>query len=321
MIGSMHILVPKVSSAKPLEPKNNKPPLDASDHKIKNLSAVISPNKVEQNEEQIFSEVIPDNPQKAFELGKRHEEMAKERPQLMEAFIQQAYKCYRVSAQYGFKDAEELLKKKLQELRSIHNEKSAESSTKTLLWLRMFFKDEEWNQKNPPNEFNAKRVISILTAEAQKGDVRSKVELGYCYELGLGVQKDSNKSIEWFCEAAKAKSLHAKRIVVTHIDKQKEAIQKLSQAPDLVNPKKIGSIEYTIANLYKQSQTSPNDLEASRFYFAEAASRGNARLNWNLPDHLDQEMEFPKISKLQLIGSIMLQARKFQAPGWKLIGR
>ena len=45
--------------------------------------------------------------------------------------------------------------------------------------------------------------IQRLEKKAQKGNVKSQVQLGNCYIQGLGVSKDTLKAIYWYERAAK----------------------------------------------------------------------------------------------------------------------
>ena len=72
--------------------------------------------------------------------------------------------------------------------------------------------DDDFGQKEPllyllygPGAILArKHLFPILKTAAEKGIVNAYAGLGFCYELGLGVEQDSAKALEWYRKSANA---------------------------------------------------------------------------------------------------------------------
>ncbi len=50
---------------------------------------------------------------------------------------------------------------------------------------------------------NYRKAFPYLLEAANRGDVHSKNLVGYCYDLGLGVERNKSRALSWFRHAAK----------------------------------------------------------------------------------------------------------------------
>ena len=64
------------------------------------------------------------------------------------------------------------------------------------------------NQKQ--GKLYAKLAIDELKVLAEQGDAEAQCRLAYYYEKGKGVEKDSEKAVEWYTKAAEQGDQEAK---------------------------------------------------------------------------------------------------------------
>src|SRR5262249_48348698 len=51
-------------------------------------------------------------------------------------------------------------------------------------------------------EKDLKKAVEWFEKAANQGDTLAQLRIGYCYELGQGVEKDPKKAVEWYEKAA-----------------------------------------------------------------------------------------------------------------------
>lgn len=59
------------------------------------------------------------------------------------------------------------------------------------------------NSKKNKREFYDKLTIKELEDIAKKGNVEAQFNFGECYVMGLGVEADLKKVVDWYTKAAK----------------------------------------------------------------------------------------------------------------------
>ena len=124
-------------------------------------------------------------------------------------------------------------------------------------------KSYEWYSKsaNQGNEEAQKSAIKVLKELAQQGNPNYQYELGKLYENGFGIEKDYEKSYEWYSKSAKQGNKEAEKSSI-------EVLKTLALQGE-------SKYQYELGTMYENGFEVEKDYEKAYEWYSKSANQGN----------------------------------------------
>ncbi len=124
-----------------------------------------------------------------------------------------------------------------------------------------------------------------LTKSAKQGFVHAQTQLGLCYEMGLGVEKDNEQAVDWLKKAAAQGDPEGQTDLGYHYIKglgvkkdHKEAVRLFAEAAELGHAK----AQTYLGQCYEKGLGVEKDDKRAVHWYAQAAAREHAEAQFNL---------------------------------------
>lgn len=122
------------------------------------------------------------------------------------------------------------------------------------------------------------RIFDFQKKLAESGNVQAQYKLAFMYEIGRGVEKDTDKAKQWYKQSAD-KDYAAAKFRLQYLDIQKTGFkpQHAKWLENLKDAANNGDEEamYLVAELYEAGTGVEMDLDMARRYFQKATAKGN----------------------------------------------
>jgi uncharacterized protein len=134
---------------------------------------------------------------------------------------------------------------------------------------------------------DVQKALVLLKASADNNDPRGQVSMGYCYEIGLGVEKDVQRAIEYYILSSDQDNTTAMFNLGSIYYLGKPPLQKhnFGQAVRLWRRAAnlgLDAAQNNLGILYAYGYHVKESVEKARYYFKKAADQGNLDAKANL---------------------------------------
>lgn len=129
--------------------------------------------------------------------------------------------------------------------------------------------------------------IDELRKSAAEGDPVAQLELGYAYDQGIGVKKDTKEAVKWYTKSAKSGNPDAQNNLGSSYQagegvaqNSAQAVKWYTKAANQGHP----AAQNSLAIRYLTGQGVKQNSMKAIYWYEEAAKNGNIYAFWNLAD-------------------------------------
>jgi TPR repeat protein len=119
--------------------------------------------------------------------------------------------------------------------------------------------------------------LDALISEAEMGDGGAMLIVGFLYQHGFLLPRDSNMAIEWYCKAANNGLNVASYLISTLCDySDKIESEKAIEYISLAAKKDVVVANHALGIIFEEGKACEKDLRKSEAFYRKAAERGYA---------------------------------------------
>ncbi len=129
--------------------------------------------------------------------------------------------------------------------------------------------------------------VEILQKKAEQGDAEAQWQLGDCFRLGTGIEKDDKQAVKWYRKAAEQSNAEGQWNIgccylygVGVVTDEKQAVEWLRKAAEQNNAEG----QYHLGCCYSYGAGVEKDDKQAVSWYRKAAEQNNAAGQWNIGD-------------------------------------